>query len=582
CEILLKTQPKDFLEPCQSLIAEAVENKFSLIEAKAKLLLASYYLNFQGFQQVIDLLIPLVAFSEKHHPLLIYAETAFKLAAAYIFSDNYRHNPLSLLHKAVAIYEQTKNHSQETGRIYFRIAGVHDTRGEFDLAIENFEKAIHAFKDAPYHNESLYVYCNLGTAYAKKGNLTKGLKYVHKSLELAIEHEETNLIGFASQRLSGFYIYLHRFDKAHEYIDKAIKITRKIKMGIESTLQDKGVIFKAQKKYVEALQCWEESLKIVPQTSLSRGLSYLNMGDVYNFQGKLEDSLEALQKALHLFEQNQLTAPIALCYSALGNLYNKMKNYPKAIDYLQKATPFLKNAPKEYEVILKSLATAYEGMGDLTTAYRYIKEYVEVHEELFDIKGKEMLELQHEYNLSLKEKEMEILQLKNSELEEMNELKSRFFTHISHELRTPLTLILGPVQSLLEEKQNFQNQHISYLKTIRRNGKNMLQLIDEVLTLSKLNTQKLPLEEENLSLHPFIHRVFHTFQSAADFKNIRYQLSMWINRQLTVQIDRGKLEKILNNLLSNALKYTPEKGEILVLAEELKDSKHLQIKVKDE
>jgi signal transduction histidine kinase/DNA-binding response OmpR family regulator/ligand-binding sensor domain-containing protein len=159
------------------------------------------------------------------------------------------------------------------------------------------------------------------------------------------------------------------------------------------------------------------------------------------------------------------------------------------------------------------------------------------------------------------------------DLKELDKLKSRFFANISHELRTPLTLILGPLRQLRKKQDNGQ------LEVMERNGTKLLGLVEEILDLSKLEAQKLELEEKPTSIYPFFQRLFSNYESAASYKNIKWSFEAKDMDDLQLYLDRGKVEKIINNLLSNALKFTPHDGEISMKMEDR--TNYIRISVED-
>jgi DNA-binding response OmpR family regulator len=152
------------------------------------------------------------------------------------------------------------------------------------------------------------------------------------------------------------------------------------------------------------------------------------------------------------------------------------------------------------------------------------------------------------------------------QLEKLSALKTRFFANISHELRTPLTLIMGPAGQLLEKDVDDEAQEQHYLKTIIRNGNKLLNLVNELLDLGKLEAGKLALKLKPVALANFIKIIYHGFYSAALFKNIHYKLVSDIDEQLFTDLDQEKFEKISTNLISNAIKFTPSGGIITVTA----------------
>ncbi len=92
-----------------------------------------------------------------------------------------------------------------------------------------------------------------------------------------------------------------------------------------------------------------------------------------------------------------------------------------------------------------------------------------------------------------------------------------------------------------------------YLKTMNKNGKNLLQLIEEILDLSKLDADKLELQEEDVNLVVFLRRIFTAFDAQAEYLGIKNIFDYQLDSNLVVKLDQNKVEKIINNLLSNAL-----------------------------
>lgn len=150
------------------------------------------------------------------------------------------------------------------------------------------------------------------------------------------------------------------------------------------------------------------------------------------------------------------------------------------------------------------------------------------------------------------------------ELRQLDEMKSRFFINISHELRTPLSMILGPVISL--SKQSFPPEQMSQLQRIKRSTKQLRQMIEEILDLARLEAGKLELREEIIHFASFIRRVVNAFHSLAESKEIAYELVLEVPEDLRLKLDAQKVERMLNNLISNALKFTNRGGRVTVKA----------------
>ena len=135
--------------------------------------------------------------------------------------------------------------------------------------------------------------------------------------------------------------------------------------------------------------------------------------------------------------------------------------------------------------------------------------------------------------------------------QELGALKTRFFTNISHELRTPLTLIISPLSEL---KKRFP--HEPMLLMIERNSNRLLGLINQLLDMSKLEAGQLKAQPEPGDMAAFLRTLAGSFQSLAGSRQIRFTFTQ-NEYEHWASFDRDKVEKIVTNLLANALKFTP-------------------------
>ena len=155
----------------------------------------------------------------------------------------------------------------------------------------------------------------------------------------------------------------------------------------------------------------------------------------------------------------------------------------------------------------------------------------------------------------------EKLEEKNREIEAATQAKLMFFTNVSHELRTPLTLIETPVEQLLAENQLSKVQR-GLLEVAHRNVRTLLKLINQILDFRKVEGGKMTLQLAETDLAALIGNVVSEFVAAAEHKRIR--LSCRLPEYVTAKIDAGKVERVVSNILSNAVKFTPVGGEINV------------------
>ena len=173
--------------------------------------------------------------------------------------------------------------------------------------------------------------------------------------------------------------------------------------------------------------------------------------------------------------------------------------------------------------------------------------------------------------------QLQVERIEIETLRRLDRLKSRFFTNISHEFRTPLTLISGEAEGLLE---NLKAEHPRrQIRTINKNARRLLQLINQILDVSKLEAGKMELHPIQNNIVLFLKNLFYSIESSANKKNIKLLFSSK-NKNVQVLFDSEKMEKIITNLLYNAVKFTPENGTISLQVEQ-KDPNILKISVSD-
>jgi len=160
------------------------------------------------------------------------------------------------------------------------------------------------------------------------------------------------------------------------------------------------------------------------------------------------------------------------------------------------------------------------------------------------------------------EKSKQLIQAKAKEVELASKYKSEFLANMSHELRTPLNSLLILAQILSENRGgNLTEKQVGYTKTIHSAGSDLLTLINEILDLSKVEAGRIEIHIESLSIGDLIEATEHKFKHMAEEKGLQFKVSMSEDFPQLLQTDSHRLQQIINNLLSNALKFT-ETGSI--------------------
>lgn len=184
-----------------------------------------------------------------------------------------------------------------------------------------------------------------------------------------------------------------------------------------------------------------------------------------------------------------------------------------------------------------------------------------------DTQGKVVFLLAEGRNITAKKRAEEEIARKNAELEalltrvrQLDQQKSDFFANVSHELRTPLALILGPAEELLASDSRLPDQLRRQLGVIQRNATALLKHVNDLLDLSKLDAERMDLHYTPFDLAALVREHAEQFHAVAPKLDLRYVVSA--PDTLCATLDQDKTERILQNLLSNAFKFTPPGGRV--------------------
>jgi signal transduction histidine kinase/AraC-like DNA-binding protein len=187
-------------------------------------------------------------------------------------------------------------------------------------------------------------------------------------------------------------------------------------------------------------------------------------------------------------------------------------------------------------------------------------------------------------NIEIEKQKQEIIAInaelshRAEELKELDTIKSRFFTNISHEFRTPLTLIIGPLESLMQKSNS--KVHFYEYELMLKQAKRLLSLINQLLELSKLQKSMLNLQLTFDNINNYIRTLASAYTSFAGELNIKLIIKEECDN-VEIWFDKDKIEKIVTNLITNALKFTESGGQVEIVMKKNEDSKFFDIAVRD-
>lgn len=436
-----------------------------------------------------------------------------------------------------------------------RLAHLHSNIGLVYHDLHNSEKALEYYKRSLQYatkaNNSISVgraTNNIGLIYNQKEQYDSALKYYQWSLKHKLQSKDENGLSGTYLNLGVTYKKLLKYDSAMRYLDRSEAIKLKIddKLGLLNVQDGKADIYIRQKNYVQAAAVLKSSLQLLDslESSEPKTLVFHRLYDLYQSQGKYKEALEWHIKETHLkdslftIEKNKQALEIE-------SLYETEKK-EQVIKLLEK--------DKKIQLIWRYVLIA----SILVIGLIYFLQRSQTK------KTKKFLQIQQELNGKLKENDL---------------LKSRFFANISHEFRTPLSLIIAPVEEKLSSSLLSVSDQTT-LQLIKRNSYRLLDLVNQLLDLSKLEFGKMRLHIQHDNIQDFLATLAASFESLAESRRINFSTEINIHNPLA-WFDKDKLEKIVNNLLFNAFKYTPPQGFVTLHFTIPEQRSDLIIKVSD-
>lgn len=269
-----------------------------------------------------------------------------------------------------------------------------------------------------------------------------------------------------------------------------------------------------------------------------------------DFQLSHEDNTFTLQ--LSTFTYNDVEQ-ISYVYSINGDAW-------RTVPAGQNELAFSHMAPGSYKYRIKAICNGYETPVKEFTIIVHPAWYASIWAKLFYLLlliAAIMLYLRHRKH----QMEDQLILQQHIHAEEMGEAKIKFFMNISHEIRTPLTLIITPLLSLIKEDKEPHRQGI--YEIIRKNSERILHLINQMMDLRKIDKGQMVMRMCQTDMVGFINEEYELFRQQALAKNIDFEYQH-DSEELPVWIDRNNFDKVIINILSNAFKFTPTAGHILL------------------
>ncbi len=484
------------------------------------------------------------------------------------------------------------------GNIYYSVGNYYD-------ALKNHTEALKLMLEIDDKQGVARSYSKIGNIYYSQGNYTEALKNQFASLNVKEYIGDKKSIGHTYSKIGIIYARQGNYSEALKNQLASLKCAEEInyKQGIADFYDNAGIIYCSQGKYGEALKNHSASIKIKEEISDKQGIvsSYINISEVKTKLNNLKEAQDYLSKALKVSQEIRNKEMIKDSYSRLAAIDSVQGNWKGAYMHHKLFIEYrdlIDNEETKKKIIESTMNYAFDKREDVRKAEQDKKDAeqntkdeaaeLEIHRQktvLWSVafglllvlvfagfsvrslritrKQKDLIELQkNEVSIH-----MEMVEKQKSEVERQKEFKQQFLANMSHEIRTPMNAILGMTNLTLSTALTTKQEQ--YLTAVKKSSENLLEILNDILDLSKLEAGKMEMENIPFRIEDVIRQVYFVMQFKAEEKGLILTTKIESDVNPILIGDPFRLNQILINLVGNAVKFTA-KGEVKIIVKKEK------------
>jgi signal transduction histidine kinase/Flp pilus assembly protein TadD len=465
-------------------------------------------------------------------------------------------------------------------------------RGNYQEALKHLSEASNWFQKIQDIRGHATVLSNKGLVYWKLGEHSKAMEAYMAALAIYLQmHDRVNQCSVLVN-IGGLYQTMGNLGKAQEFYEEALELAKICELYVEwgTVLSNIGAIHYYNNDKQKALEYFLQALEIRQKTNQQReiSVSLLNAGTAYFDLGETEKGLAMMKESLERCRAMGDRSGEAHTLQAIGHSLLSTKQYQEALRYLHESLKVIQEIgtkPLEKQT-QQLLSNAYRELGDYQKAYEHFVRFHELEKMLLLEQSEEKTKkLTLKYELDKSQREAELYRLKNEdlvklnrELQEANQLKTELLSIAAHDLKGPLQTIMGFAELIGEESKEMVSIHKKAM-SIRRASQKMLGLIHDLLETAAIDAGKLELNRKSTDLGALVQVISENFYLMAEAK--RQKLEVKIEENCIVNVDAERMKEVVENLIGNAIKYSPYDKTIWVSVCRY-DKDKVRFSVKDE
>lgn len=513
-------------------------------------------------------------------------------------------------------------------RLNSNIGILYANEGDFLEAIAYYEKSHQlavSTKDKRAESASLI---NLGATFARQGMFPEALDHFFQSLEIKVALNDS--IGMAKlyNNIGSLYHKIEQYEEALGNLKRALIIKRRLGRDheLQSTLKNIGDLYMEMDSLSKAKEVFDESYHISQKLNIPLKLASAHIG-LGRLHLRMKDLVEAerwFRLSLDIYKETGVRIGEVEALRLLGEAVLLQKRYDQAASILENALETSNEIGTDRETMLahQLVAKAYQGSKEFRKAYEHQVLFKVFSDSLFN-KENSLEVARQETRSELQAKDYKInllnerraaetkqkvyfmwisglvfmlalfiffyfrskllytrrtIQLK----QELEQMKSRFFADVNHELRAPISMMTMTIDRLREKSETSADPALmEQLNKVYQNCQKLEGLVGEILDADKIENQGLSWDAQPVNLFGLLEVVRQNFEAMILEKKIEFIFTFMPDKEIMISCDRPKFEKIISNLISNALKFTPDNGKVRMIVNQNLENDQLEIKIQD-
>lgn len=471
--------------------------------------------------------------------------------------------------------------------------------------------------------ETVQALNNIGTDYRRMGVLDVAQDYHYRAYAICMESTDTSFTARKNKVVSlnglgNIYLTLRNYARADSAFRMALAGERLLKSDVGQAINcaNLGSIYRSRGLSDSAWVYFRKSMEFNQRAKNTLGISLCHtyFGAMYEQEHRYDKAMEEYEAAYKLMEASDDEWHALNMLIALAGVNLAINQDNKALQYLDRAKQIADEikSNEHLEEIYILYYNYYKRKGDCKMALAQHEKATAMRDSVIDIEKMNRIQnagltiertnqarLMNEAHLVLESERsarffssiifgivvviligtlivffyiQRIQKRSHQNLKRIAKMREAFFTNITHEFRTPLTVILGLSQDMQKDSSDEVKERA---KTIERQGRGLLTLINQLLDISKIKSQVGNLDWRNGSITTYVSMLVDTYREYARKKNIDLQL--YIKEPITMDFVPDYVSKVFNNLISNALKFTPDYGKINVTMWHADNIMHVEV-----